>query len=100
MVLPPLELFSLKKEAALLPGGFFHLRHDFFTVQMKAKSRPDLLILISLLLFILLYPALDHGDLRRLILAALTFAPIVLATVRLSQTRSWLWPSVLLMGSR
>jgi hypothetical protein len=34
MVLPPLELFSLKKEAALLPGGFFHLRStpkpDFF----------------------------------------------------------------------
>jgi len=30
MALPPLELFSLKKEAALLPGGFFHLRLDFF----------------------------------------------------------------------
>jgi hypothetical protein len=25
MALPPLELFSLKKEAALLPGGFFRV---------------------------------------------------------------------------
>jgi hypothetical protein len=30
--LPPLELFSLKREAALLPGGFFHLRPDFFVL--------------------------------------------------------------------
>ncbi len=57
-----------------------------------------MLILLSLLLVILLYPELDRGDLRRLILLALTFVPVVLATVRLSQTRSWLWPSVLLMG--
>ena len=67
-------------------------------MKIRPQSRPDLLILISLLVVILLYPALDHGDLRRLILTALTFVPIVLATVRLSQTRSWLWPSVLLMG--
>jgi Ion channel len=98
MALPPLELFSLKKEAALLPGGFFHAQPDFFRVHVKPQSRPDLLLLISLLLVILLYPALDHGDLRRFILTVLTLVPVVLSTVRLSQTRSWLWPSVLLMG--
>ena len=68
-------------------------------MQTKLHSRPDLLILISLLLLVLLYPALDRGNLRRLILLVLTFAPVVLSTVRLSQTRSWMWPSVLLMGS-
>jgi len=67
-------------------------------VQTKAQSRPDLLILISLLLVILLYPALDHGDLRRFILTVLTLVPVVLATFRLSHMRRWLWPSVLLMG--
>ena len=42
-------------------------------------------------------PVLDHGDLGRLILGALIFVPVFLSTVRLSQTKSWLWPSVLLM---
>jgi len=50
-----------------------------------------------LLLVILLTPILDHGDLRRLILLALTFLPVILATISLSQKKSWLWPSVLLM---
>ena len=45
----------------------------------------------------LLNPVLDHGDLGRLILGALIFVPVFLSTVRLSQTKSWVWPSVLLM---
>jgi hypothetical protein len=32
MALPPLELFSLKKEAALLPGGFFHFPRNFLSL--------------------------------------------------------------------
>jgi hypothetical protein len=31
---------------------------------------------------ILLQPALDHGDVRRLILAGLMFVPVILSTVR------------------
>ena len=58
---------------------------------------PDRLLLLSLLLVILLNPILDHGDLRKLLLTALTFIPVVLATIQLSQKKHWLWPSVLLM---
>lgn len=61
------------------------------------RVRPDLLLLWSLLLLILLHPVLDHGTLRRLVMEALAFVPVVLATVRLSQIRTRLWPSVLLM---
>jgi hypothetical protein len=64
---------------------------------MNAKTRPDLFLLLSLLLVILVYPALDHGDFRRLILVAVLFVPVILSTVRLSQIRAWVWPSVLLM---
>ena len=61
------------------------------------QSRPDLLLLLSLLLAILLTPVLDHDGWRRLVLAAVTFIPIVLSTVRLSQINLWRWPAVLLM---
>ena len=64
----------------------------------KARSGPDLLLLLSLLSVILLSPVLDHGDLRRLILTGLTFVPVILATVRLAQTRKFVLPSILLMS--
>lgn len=56
-----------------------------------------MLLLLSLLLVILLNPVMDHGDWRRPVLAALIFIPVILATVRLSQIKVWVWPSVLLM---
>jgi hypothetical protein len=62
----------------------------------KLQSRPDLLLLLSLLLAILLTPALNQGNWRRLVLAAVTFIPIALSIVRLSQIKRWVWPSVLL----
>jgi hypothetical protein len=61
------------------------------------KLRPDLLLLLSLLLVILMYPVLDHGDIRRLIMGVLMFAPLILATVRLSELQSHVWPLVVLM---
>ena len=63
----------------------------------KLRSRPDLLLLLSLLLAILLTPVLDHGDWRRLVLAAVFFIPVILSVVRLAQIKVWVWPSVLLM---
>ena len=63
----------------------------------KLQLRPDLLLLLSLLLVILLNPVLDHGDWRRLVLGALVFIPVILSTVRLSQIRVRMWPAVLLM---
>jgi len=55
------------------------------------------LLLLSLLLVILLTPVMDYDGWRRLMLAAVTFIPVVLSTIRLSQIKVWVWPSVLLM---
>jgi hypothetical protein len=63
-----------------------------------AQARRDLLLLLSLLLVIVLYPLLDRGDLRRVVLGALMFAPVLLATVRMAQIKGWVWPAVLLMA--
>ncbi len=51
------------------------------------------MLLLSLVSIILVYPLLDHGELRRLLLGILMFVPIILASVRLSQIKGWLWPS-------
>ena len=67
-------------------------------MQIKLQSRPDLFLLLSLLLVILIYPVLDHDDVRRLVLGVLIFVPVILATFRLSQTKGWVLPSVLLMS--
>ena len=63
------------------------------------RIRPDLLLLLSLLLMIVLHPVLDHGTLRRLFTEMLIFVPVLLATLRLSQIKTRLWPSVSLMIS-
>jgi hypothetical protein len=63
----------------------------------KAQSHPDLLLLLSLVLVIVMYPVLDHGDVQRAILGALMFLPLLLATFRLSERKGWVWPTVLLM---
>lgn len=63
----------------------------------RAKTQPDLLLLLSLVLVILAYPVLDHGIFRRLILGVLDFLPVLVATVRLSRLKGWAWSSVLLM---
>jgi hypothetical protein len=67
-------------------------------MQIKLQSRPDLFLLLSLLLVILIYPVLDHDGVRRLVLGVLMFVPVILATFRLSQTKGWVLPSVLLMS--
>src|ERR1700758_5145525 len=69
---------------------------EVFSLNAKVQSRPDLLLLLSLLLAILLTPVLNQDNWRRLVLAAVTFIPIFLSIVRLSQIKRWVWPSVLL----
>jgi Ion channel len=68
-------------------------------VQMPAKAQPrwDLLLLLSLLLLILLYPVLDHGELRRIILGIVLFVPVILTTIRMSQIKALVWPPIFLM---
>jgi len=69
---------------------------EVFSLNAKLQSRPDLLLLLSLFVAILLTPVLNQDNWRRLMLAAVTFIPIVLSIVRLSQIKRWVWPSVLL----
>ena len=65
----------------------------------REQSRADLYLQLSLLLIILIYPMLDQSELWKLILLlVLIFVPVTLATVRLSRTRHWMWPSVVLMS--
>jgi hypothetical protein len=59
-------------------------------------KRLDLYLLLSLLLFILLHPIMVHGLLWRLMLGLLMFVAVILATVRVSEIKGWLWPTVLL----
>jgi len=66
-------------------------------MHMLKTIRPDLLLLLSLFLMILLHPVLDHGTLRRLLMEALVFIPVAFATLRLSQIKTRHWPVVLLM---
>ncbi|MGA7315933.1 MAG: potassium channel family protein [Silvibacterium sp.] len=66
-------------------------------MQTKLQSRPDLLLLLSLLLAIVLTPMLDRDGWRRLVLAGVTFIPVIVSTIRLSQIKLWVWPSVSLM---
>ncbi|HTC91871.1 MAG TPA: ion channel [Terriglobales bacterium] len=54
------------------------------------------MLLLSLLAAILLTPVLSQGNRSRVALAAVTFIPVVLSTVRLSQIKGWVWPSILL----
>lgn len=61
------------------------------------QSRWDFLLLLSLLLVILLYPLLDHGEVRRLILGVIMFVPLLLATARMAQIKGWVWQTVTLM---
>jgi hypothetical protein len=61
------------------------------------QTRRDLLLLLSLLLVIMLYPLLDQSQVRRLVLEGLMFAPLLLATARMAQIKGLVWPTALLM---
>src|SRR6267378_3653439 len=63
----------------------------------SSQAWRDLFLLLSLLLVIVIYPFLDRGEVRRLVLGGLMFAPLLLATVRMAQIKGWVWPAVLLM---
>jgi hypothetical protein len=65
-------------------------------MRAELKRRPDVLLLLSLLLLILLHPVLDRGIVRNIFLGVLSFVPVILATIRLSQIKGWLWQSLLL----
>ena len=65
----------------------------------SSQAWRDLFLLLSLLLVILIYPLMDRGDVRRLVLGGLMFAPLLLATARMTQIKVWVRPTVFLMGA-
>ena len=67
------------------------------SMRTRIQLRPDLFLLLSLLLAILLTPVLDRNGWQRFVLATITFVPVILSTVRLSQIKLWAWPSLVLM---
>ena len=69
---------------------------EVFSLSRRLTSRPDLMLLLSLLMAILLTPVLNGSNWSRLLLAGVTLLPIVLSILRLSQFKGWLWPSILL----
>lgn len=69
---------------------------EVVSLSRRLTSRPDLLLLLSLLMAILLTPVLNGSNWSRLLLAGVTFLPIVLSIVRLSQFKGWRWPPILL----
>jgi hypothetical protein len=66
-------------------------------MQHSSQAWRDLFLLVSLLLVIVLYPLLDRGEVWRLVLGGLIFAPLLLATIRMVQIKAWVWPTVLLI---
>ena len=66
-------------------------------MQHSSQAWRDLFLLLSLLLVIVLYPMLDRSEVRRLVLAGLMFAPLLLATARMAQIKGWVWPTIVLI---
>ena len=64
----------------------------------RVAQRRGLLLLLSLLLVILMYPVMDYDLAGKLIIALLTFVSLIFATIKLSQKKGWSWPSVLLIS--
>src|SRR5260370_42413139 len=58
-----------------------------------------LFVVRSLLLVVVNSPFSARGEVRRLVLGGLMFAPLLLATVRMAQIKVWVWPTALLMDA-
>jgi hypothetical protein len=67
-------------------------------MQERIEERRAFLLLLSLVLVILMHPVLDHGTFRRVILGFLTFVPLVLTTIKISEKKKWVWPFVFLIS--
>lgn len=68
-------------------------------MQEKKHAQLNLFLLLSLLLVILMFPVLDHGGFRHMILGVLLFVPIGLATVKLAEKRLWVLPGAILASA-
>ena len=66
-------------------------------LEKARKTRPDLLLLLSLLLLILIHPVLDNTEVGRVIIGVTMLVSVLLATVRLAELRGRMWPPRLLM---
>lgn len=67
----------------------------------EEPDRPaqDLLLLLSMLGLILVHPLLDHVIWGRVVLGLLTFVPLVVALIRMSDRKGLVWPFAALLGA-
>jgi len=64
----------------------------------RPLKHPELLLLLSLLLVIIIYPMLERTGLGRALVGFSIFIPLSFATVEMAQLKAWRWRSLLLMG--
>jgi hypothetical protein len=64
----------------------------------KMEQRRGLMLLSSLLLVFVMHPVLEHGPVNKLILAILTFVPLILANIKMAERKEWFWPHMLLIA--
>jgi Ion channel len=69
------------------------------TDSTEDKPAQDLFLLFSILALILAHPVLDGPIWGRALLGFLTFVPLVIAMVRMSQKKELVWPFAALLGS-
>ena len=67
-------------------------------MQERPQTPWDLLLVWALLLVIVVYPVLDHGGIKRIILGIVMLGPIILTILRISQIKASVWPSALSMS--
>jgi hypothetical protein len=73
--------------------------HQESMIREKIETRRDLDLFLSLLLGILMHPVLDHGPIiRSLVLAVLTFVPLVLAAIKMSARKRLIVPLALVIS--
>lgn len=63
------------------------------------RPAQDLLLLLSMLGLILAHPLLDKAIWGRIVLGLLTFVPLVVALIRMSDRKGLVWPFAALLGA-
>src|SRR5579863_3348596 len=69
------------------------------TDSTEDKPAQDLFLLFSILGLILVHPILDGPIWGRALLGFLTFVPLIIAMVRMSQKKELVWPFAALLGA-
>ena len=94
-------LAALRSKAAAWQENWrgMHTMGTQRTHEEPDRPAQDLLLLLSMLGLILVHPLLDHVIWGRVVLGLLTFVPLVVALVRMSDRKGLVWPFAALLGA-